>query len=260
VAARLSVLGAGSILPRAGYGCAGYALRPAPGAPVTLLDCGPGSVRMLGAVGIELTDVRRVVLSHYHPDHCADLLALAFARRNPAFAPVPPLELVGPAGLERVLAGFERAFGSWATDPDARRREVELDPRGGASLALDDLELRCVATRHSPEAVAWRVDLAGGGSLTYTGDTPETPEVAELARGSDLFVVECSFPDAEAVPNHLTPSSAGRLARAARPGAVLLTHFYPGLEPERAVAGAAEVFDGAIAAARDGSEHAFGPA
>ena len=61
--ATLAVLGAGSILPRVGYGCSGYALRPAPGAPVTLLDCGPGSIRALAGVGVELGEVERVVLS-----------------------------------------------------------------------------------------------------------------------------------------------------------------------------------------------------
>jgi len=43
----------------------------------------------------------------------------------------------------------------------------------------------------------------------------EDAAVAELARGADLFCCECSFPDAEGVPNHLTPSGAGRLAQAA---------------------------------------------
>ena len=44
-------------------------------------------------------------------------------------------------------------------------------------------------TEHSPEALAWRVDLAGGGVLAYTGDTGPNPAVARLARGADLFVV-----------------------------------------------------------------------
>ena len=58
--ATLHVLGAGSILPRAGYGCSGYALRPAPGEPVTLLDCGPGSIRALGGAGIDVAEIERV--------------------------------------------------------------------------------------------------------------------------------------------------------------------------------------------------------
>ena len=110
--AELVVLGAGSILPRAGYGCAGYALRPTPDGALTLFDCGPGSLRALGAAGLELGAVERVVLSHYHPDHCLDLFALFFARRNPNHEP-RPLEVIGPAGLERIQSGAEQAFGGW---------------------------------------------------------------------------------------------------------------------------------------------------
>ncbi|MHC4262529.1 MAG: MBL fold metallo-hydrolase, partial [Planctomycetota bacterium] len=60
------VLGAGSALPRAGYGPSGYALRPAAGAAWTLLDCGPGTVRMLGQAGIAIEAIERVVFSHWH--------------------------------------------------------------------------------------------------------------------------------------------------------------------------------------------------
>ena len=254
--AELVVLGAGSILPRAGYGCAGYALRPAPGRPVTLFDCGPGSVRMLGAVGIELGEVERVVLSHYHPDHCLDLLALFFARKNPQHR-ARPLEIVGPVGLLRLVASGEAAFGGWVRDPDCELLEVRPDAAGGLALERAGARFSAVRTLHTPDALAWRVDLDSGESLTYSGDSPETPAVGELASGCDLFVCECSFREEEATDNHLTPRSAGRLAARAGCRTLLLTHFYPGLEPEFARAGAAEEFDGRIEAARDGSRHAL---
>ncbi len=254
--AELVVLGAGSILPRPGYGCAGYALCPEPGGEVTLFDCGPGSVRALGPAGIELTRVRRVVLSHFHPDHCLDVLALLFARRNPALREVPPLELIGPVGLRRILAGGAAAFGRWVEDPRASVCEVELDARGRAHLVRGEvrgeLELDCAATGHSPEALAWRV-TSPGWSFAYSGDTPENPDVAELAREVGLFVVECSFPDEQAVPSHLSPQSAGRMAELARCRRLVLTHFYPEMDPDLAVMGARGFYGGPIAAARDGA-------
>ncbi|MEM7305718.1 MAG: MBL fold metallo-hydrolase [Planctomycetota bacterium] len=248
MSARFTVLGAGSILPRAGYGCAGYALRPSAEAPVTLLDCGPGSVRALGAAGIELGDVRRVVFSHYHTDHCLDLYALAFARRNPAFAPVPALERIGPRGLLRLVAGGTQALGRWGDDPNASTREVAP----GEAFTADGARFTPVATLHTPESVAWRVDLPGGASLLYTGDTGENPAVAALGEGVDLFVAECSFADEEEAPHHLTPSSAARLAREAGARRLLLTHFYPGLEPAAAREVAARTFAGPIELAHDG--------
>jgi len=255
MSARLICLGAGSILPRPGFGCAGYVLEPEGAGPVTLLDCGPGSIRALGAAGIALERVRRVVFSHYHLDHCLDVFALAFARHNPAFAPAPPLELWGPPGLARLVGGAPETLGRWARDPDATVREVPCDGAGRGGFEAGGLAFRCVRNGHTPEAVSWRVELADGTSLAYTGDTGPDPGVGDLARGVDLLLAECSFPDDHATPNHLSPRSAGELARAAAPGRLVLTHFYPSLEPARAAEAVALVWDGPIETARDGSVH-----
>jgi ribonuclease BN (tRNA processing enzyme) len=255
--ATLTVLGAGSILPRANYGCSGYALRPGAGARVTLFDCGPGSIRMLGNVGIALGEVERVVLSHFHIDHCLDVFALAFARSNSAFQPAPPLEIVGPVGLAAMLERGEHSLARIAKDPQATITEVALDGNGRASLSRSGVRLSCVANGHTSEAVSWRADLDGGASLAYTGDTPANPRVAELAREVDLFAIECSNPDHRAVPGHLTPSSAGELARASHCRRVLLTHFYPDMQPDLAREIVARIYPGPIELARDGSLHAL---
>ena len=245
-----TVLGAGAILPRSGYGPSGYALRPEPGAGVTLFDCGPGTLRNLPSAGIELGEVERIVLSHFHLDHCLDLFAFAFARRNPDFAPAPTLELIGPRGLAQLLEDA-RALGPYAVDPRAQLVEVEV-AGGQPALARSGLRLTWCPTGHTSNALAWRVDLEGGPSVTYSGDSPEEPAVADLAADCDLFVCECSHADGSGVPGHLTPASAARLAARAGTGRLLLTHFYPGLDPELARAQAAEVYDGPIELARDG--------
>lgn len=257
-----TVLGAGTILPRAGYGSAGHALRRGGSGPVTLLDCGPGTVRALGPAGIGIGEIERVLVSHFHPDHWLDLLALAFARRNPALGGAPPLEIVGPRGLAAML---ERAAGALGAKNWLRFESttfVEIDPSScEAPLERGPARFTWTATGHTPEGVAWRVDLGGEDekrSVAYTGDTGENPAVADFARGVSLFVCECSFPDVEAIALHLTPSSAGRLAARAGCGRLLLTHFYPSLDPEAARAGAAAVFSGPIELAHDGSVHQIG--
>jgi ribonuclease BN (tRNA processing enzyme) len=249
---RWHVLGAGSILPRAQHGCAGYALRPAQGAPVTLFDCGPGTLRQLPAAGIALEEIERVVLSHFHPDHCLDLFALAFARRNPALgARLPELEIVGPRGLSELLERGATLFGAHGWTRFERARTTEVDPSWG-SLERSGLRLAWAPTGHTPNALAWRAEDGRGASLCYSGDSGEVDALAELARGADLFVAECSFPDEAPVEQHLTPSGCARLALRAGCRRLLLTHFYPGLYPEAARERAARTFAGPIEVARDG--------
>ena len=84
-----------------GLGCAGYALRLVEDGPVTLFDCGPGTLRALAEAELRLESVQRVVISHFHVDHCLDLFALGFARNNPSFE-AEELELVSERGDRRL--------------------------------------------------------------------------------------------------------------------------------------------------------------
>lgn len=247
--ARLVVLGAGSALPQAGLGPAGYALVLDDGG-VVLLDAGPGSLRALGQLGKSLVDLRGIVLSHWHADHCADLVHLLFALRNPALDPDVAVTLVGPSGLRERIARTQAWLGHAPEDgaaPDpARVQLVEVDAtaRGTATVRFG-LELEHRATRHTQTAVAWRVRLPSGYTLCYSGDCgvdePDDPtrsghaDLAALARDVDLLVIECSAADDAPLPGHLTPASAARVAAEARARRVLLTHFYPQLAPDRAV-------------------------
>jgi len=236
--AELVVLGAGTILPRPGLGCAGYALRPAAGARWVLLDCGPGSIRALGDAGIGVADIAAVVFSHYHLDHCLDLFALFFARGNAGLGALGDLTVLGPAGLLDFWVQGRAAFGKLPEVAGVVGREfsVDRDGRWESDLALDGhtVHLAAVANGHTHNAVSWRVGLPDGTQLVYTGDTGECAAVAALARGADLMIAECSFPTGRESEHHLTPASAARLAAQAK--RVLLTHFYPGVEPGAAVA------------------------
>jgi len=247
------VLGAGSILQRPAHGCAGYALVEASG-ELTLFDCGPGTLRSLVAAGLELEALKRVVVTHFHLDHVLDLFALGYARRNPDFEALP-LELVGPTGLQNFVERVGRALGGVERGFDGVHY-LEVSPgERVASKEFEEYGLSTIDTHHCLNSLAWRVDLPGGGSVCYSGDSGEEPNLAELAQGVGIFCCECSFPSEKAQPNHLDPAGAGRLATRAGCELLLLTHFYPAMDPERARREAARYFDGPIELARDGGWH-----
>ncbi|MEX1023825.1 MAG: MBL fold metallo-hydrolase [Planctomycetota bacterium] len=253
--ARLVVLGAGAIVPRAGYGPAGYALEREPEGPITLLDCGPGTLRSLPAAGFDPVRIERVVVSHFHPDHVLDLFALALYRRIPGIEErVPHLELIGPVGLARLVERAPDLLGRAVAFEDFDVREIETDEDGFGHCSSGPFDLRCAATGHTPQALAWRLEAPGMDRLTYSGDSGAQPRLGELAKGSDVLVIECSFADGAGTPNHLTPSGVATLVRAARPGRVLLTHFYPDTDPAECARQVRDATGAEVSAAHDGFE------
>lgn len=242
------VLGAGSALVRAGLGCSGYAL-VRPNGRVLLVDCGPGTLRSLAACGHTLDRIDAVLLSHEHADHVADLVHLLFARRNPALAAAPDLEIVGPTGTAELVARALAFIGRDALPSGTRVRELSADAPGRS--ALQGFEFAHTPTGHTSRALAFALEV-DGARLVYSGDCGDERRLLELAREAELLVCECSSADDAPLEGHLTPSAVVRLAAAVRPRHLLLTHFYPELEPAAAVRAVQAGWAGPVAAARDG--------
>jgi ribonuclease BN (tRNA processing enzyme) len=99
---------------------------------------------------------------------------------------------------------------------------------------------------------------AGDRAMMYTGDSGPSPDVVALAGDVDLMLAEATEPDelpADLIGQLSTAVDAGAQAAAARAGRLVLTHLWPGTDPERAVAAAASRYDGAISVARPGQSY-----
>ena len=68
-----------------------------------LFDCGEGSQKAMNICGIKRTEVRYILLSHFHGDHVGGLLSLIQTIGNEAEHPV--LEIHGPKGTKRRMEG-----------------------------------------------------------------------------------------------------------------------------------------------------------
>ncbi len=236
------ILGAGTALPRRGlsgelYGPCSIALSSTSSAKVLLLDCGPGTIRSLSAYGIQLEQIRRVLITHEHADHVLDVLALLFARRNPRLAGCEELELHGPAGVFGPLLEAGQILGALGRDgfAGAGARLYEWSaPELERGVRIGDLLVRGLDTGHTTLAKAYRIEAAGGQVFAFSGDAEENDAVVEIARAADLFVCECATADNDPLRGHLQPSGVIRIVQAAEPRRVLLTHVYPGLDPAEA--------------------------
>jgi ribonuclease BN (tRNA processing enzyme) len=241
---RMTVLGGCGAWPAAGQACSGYLVEQ-DGFRV-LVDPGYATLpRLLERVAADGVDA--VLVSHGHPDHCADLHPLLRARVLGAERPPPALPVHAlPGAVDRVLA---------LDGPGPVRDAAAVTEfPAGASFEVGPFRVDTWALPHSVPDAGLRLS-AGGRVLAYTGDTGPSPAVVELAAGADLFLAEASFPDqvpASAARHLSSARQAGQAAAAAGAGRLLLTHLLPGAAPEPAERAARRAYGGEVAVARGG--------
>lgn len=79
--------------------------------------------------------------------------------------------------------------------------------------------------------------------------------LAELGRGTDLFIIEATDRDGETqrpARNLMTSAEAGRWGREAGARQLMVTHFWPGNDRAASVAAASAEFDGDVLIAEEG--------
>jgi ribonuclease BN (tRNA processing enzyme) len=218
---RFSVLGCDGSYAGAGGACSGYLVSTAQ--ERIWIDTGPGTLARVQR-HLPLADLTAVVVSHEHPDHCAELPVLHNALKYLLHvSDLPVLTTAGTRRLVDEMTGGASPTFAWDILSDGDERQI-----GG-------LRLRFVETDHPVETLAIRIDHANG-SLAYSADTGAGLAGARLdpdGTGVDLLVVEASLsPHQEGMVQHLSAVQAARLAAASRARKVLVTHVVPGVDPE----------------------------
>ncbi len=226
----VTVLGRYSPYPAPGGALSGYLVRH--GSTALLLDCGSGvAARLLGRLPIE--QLTAVVVSHLHEDHISDLHCLRYAQLE--------VQMKGRTGARlQIYAPAEPAERHrWIEGGEDWQEVHEYDP--AAPVVLGDLEIRFTQTNHPLPCYAMRITPKGqeGPVLFYSADTGPCDAVTEAAKGADLFLVEASLLKAYAEKRslgHLTAADAAAMAKAAGVKRCLLTHIWPGLDPQQLLA------------------------
>lgn len=248
----LRILGASCAVPNPDRATSAYLLR-APGTAV-LLECGHGAVgKLLKYAGPE--ELTAVVVSHMHPDHFFDLVAL----RNYVFCHgLPKLPLFLPANGPEILRGVARGMQLAEDYFDAA---FTAHPYGeGLPFTSGALAFEPVTAVHNTVANALRITGPAGRTLVFSSDTAHFEGLVRLAERCDLLLVEATSVTAPVSGEHwhMTPSEAADIARRAEPRRTLLTHYdarhaAAGLTAARAAAPAAD-----IGLAAEGDVHVIG--
>jgi ribonuclease BN (tRNA processing enzyme) len=245
---RLTVLGSGTCELRADRSSPAYLVEA--GETRLMLDLGQGAWRRLLDSGRPAAGISGIIISHPHLDHMADLLPLLFALKyDPQLSTAARMTLLAHTEVGRMLAGLGAVFGSWLEAPEPPLTRRWLEP--GQPARLGPVAIATAAAAHHAASLAWRLE-AGGQSLVYLGDSEASEALARFAAGAGLVICHCAGSDEAPKEGHMHPAAAGELAAQAGVGALLLSHFYRPVDPERARASAARRFGGAVWAAEDG--------
>lgn len=238
----ITVLGGSGAWPTARQACSGY-LAESEGF-LLLIDPGYACLpRLLEYTTASAIDA--VLISHRHPDHCADLNPLLRAR---ALGDDPPAALAVhalPGAVDAVLA---------LDAPSTLAGSYQLrDFTAPARFSIGPFEIDSWMLPHFVPNAGLRL-TAGRTVLAYTGDTGPSADIAALARDADLLLAEATYPYEVPGPSAAYLSSAaaaGRHAAGAGAGRLVLTHLWPGTDPAVAMQ-AASAFAGPTEVARPG--------
>jgi len=241
-----TVIGSGTALPSKERGSPCHHLHV--GNDQVVFDLGSGSVHQLWNRGVDIRDVTLLALSHFHPDHTADLVPLLFALRNPEFARPGRLKILGPPGMKEYFRALENIYSDWIRPPAL---DLTIEETSALPLEFGGWRMAAAPTGHTADSVAFRVDCPEG-AIVYGGDSSFSEQVIALARGADLLVLECSFPEGHPAEGHLTPSRAAIMASRAGVLRLLLTHFYPEADRADLITPARRHYAGELMLAVDG--------
>jgi ribonuclease Z len=254
------------------------------GQKIFMVDAGTNGVRNLGRMRYPIGKVAAVLLTHFHSDHI-DGLGEAATLRWVSAANTSPLPVIGPEGVQEVVAGFNEAYELDTGYRNAHHGDAVAPLSGKGMVALeyplpppgelatvydeDGLLIQMLAVNHDPvkPAAAYLFSYEGR-TILVSGDTSKNANLQHFAQGVDILVHEALSPKlvgilhdgAERAGNkgmakitddilnyHATPVEAAEIARDAGVGRLVYYHVVPPL-----------IFTGAEAAWLEGVGDVFG--
>ena len=163
-----------------------------------LFDVGARSPVRIAQARLPLSRLNGIFLTHYHSDHISgipdvNLASWVQGRRE-------SMKVYGPLGIDRVIRGYNEAFGQDFGYRTAHHGEEMLPPAAGPMTAVEipmegvayedeDLKITVFPVEHPPivPAVGYRIDYKGR-SVVISGDSNASDTLFEYAKDADLLL------------------------------------------------------------------------
>ena len=261
-----------------------------------LIDCGEGTQIALKEKGWSPNPIDMICFTHYHADHISGLpgmlLTMGNAERKEPLTLVGPKGLTRVVSALRTIApelpfeirylelteteeqfdfeelkvqafrvnhnvvcyGYSVSLGRAGRFQVEKAKELGIEMKYWSRLQKGE-RIETETGILTPEMVLG--PARKGLKLTYCTDTRPTESIAEHAAGSDLFICEGMYGEADKLSKarenkHMTMYEAASIAKAAKVPELWLTHYSPSLmRPEEYMGDVRKIFPNAVAA-KDG--------
>jgi len=220
---KLTILGSGTAVPRLNRNMSGYLLESEN--QKILFDSGPGTIRQLLKLKINLLDINHIFYTHFHNDHINDLPAIIWCN-NYGTLRKKPLSLYGPKGFIKYFNILMKQI----LKPPTLNYKIEVKEMTKQSInSINNILIKSIKSKHTENSISYRIEHKNK-SIVYSGDSDYSNNIIEISKNADLLILECSFPDNNKAKGHLIPSLCGKIATKAHVKKLVLTHFYPECE------------------------------
>jgi ribonuclease BN (tRNA processing enzyme) len=225
-----------------------------------MIDAGGGAFLRFGEAGARVSDLDVLAISHFHADHASDIPAILWS--GFIVGREKELTLIGPSGdsdhpnvSSFISSLFDKNDGAFDAVSAAKTNVVtaEADESKVASVyKKGDLEVLALGVPHTGiPTLAFRVNK-GETSIAFGGDqSGKNPSFTSFVSGADVLVMHLAISETAGqaaggqeplTDVHAPPSIVGKIASAAKPGTLVLSHLI-GLEPNHPKASSFSLHD-----------------
>ncbi len=189
------------------------------------VDPGTGSIVKCREFHQNPQSIDALVVTHAHPDHCADVNvyaeAVMISRTNKKRTFL---------GSESVINGTEKISSALSKYHKKAFDNIKvMKPGSDFTLKKDNSEIKIkgLKARHGDETTfGARFEIKDLNKvISYTSDTTYFKELAEEHKNSDILILDVTRPRNARLKKHLCSEDAAKLLAEAEPELALLTHM-----------------------------------